>query len=386
MRLLYISSPSFADCDFPLIRGLQHRGIDVTYLILLPPFMLKSTLFDIKTQIQKTGIFPAIKYEEIKVYDSYMNMDKVFVANRVGRNALSISYWKHKLDLFLFLKKQRFDIVHSDYLMDSGLRFMFRLSKKWVQTFHDPFPHSGEMTKWKENAYKTTLSKASYFVLLNENQKTKFCIDYGISPDRVFINHLSVYDNIQTFVKSETSLSMNNVLFFGRISPYKGIEYLCEAMKKVQEQIPNATLTIAGGGEFYFDIEPYKQLGYFEVLNHYVGMEELAFLLNRCELTVCPYTDASQSGVVMTSYSLGKPVVATNVGGLPEMIEDGKTGLLVPPKDSDSLADAIIQLLKDKKKLLSMSSYIKEQYAVGAKSWSGIVDNYINLYNAIYES
>lgn len=383
MKILYISTPSFADCDFPLIRELQHKAIDVTYLILLPPFMLKSTLFNIKKQIPKTGIFPATNYEEIKVYESYMKMDKVFVANRVGRNALSISYWKHKLDLFFFFQKNKFDIVHSDCLIDNGLKFLFRLSKIWVQTVHDPFPHSGERTKRKVNAYKTTLSKANYFVLLNENQKAKFCIDYGISPNMVFINRLGVYDNIQTFVKSEPVYSKNNVLFFGRISPYKGIEYLCEAMKKVREQIPDATLTIAGGGNFYFDIKPYKQLGYIEVHNHYVEMEELAELLNRCELTVCPYTDATQSGVIMTSYSLGKPVVATNVGGLPEMIEEGKTGLLVPPRDSNSLADAIIQLLKDKKQLLFMSSYIKEQYAVGSKSWSGIVDDYINLYNAI---
>lgn len=383
MKILYISSPSFADCDFPLVRELQRKGINVTYLILLPPFMLKSTLFDIKTQIPKTGIFSATNYEEIKVYESYMVMDRVFVANRVGRNALSLSYWKHKLDLFLFLKKQKFDIVHSDYMIDSGLKFLFRLSPIWVQTFHDPFPHSGEESKRKYNTYKTTLSKADYFVLLNKNQKAKFCIDYGISPDRVYINHLGIYDNIRTFVRYDTAPYKNNVLFFGRISPYKGIEYLCEAMKKVREVVPDASLTIAGGGNFYFDIEPYKQLGYIEVRNHYVGMEELAELLNRCELSVCPYTDATQSGVIMTSYSLGKPVVATNVGGLPEMIEDGKTGLLVSPRDSDLLADAIIQLLTDKRKLLSMSSYIKEQYAIGPKSWSAIADDYINLYNDI---
>lgn len=383
MKLLYISTPSFADCDFPLIRELQHKGIDVTYLILLPPFMLKSTLFDIKTQISDTKIFPATNYGEIKVYESYMKMDKVFVANRVGRNALSVSYWKHKLDLFLFLKKNQFDIVHSDYLVGGGLKFLFGLSKKWVQTFHDPFPHSGEMTKWKDNAYRTTLSKADYFVLLNERQKARFCSDYGISADRVFINRLGIYDNIQKFVKSESAPFKNNVLFFGRISPYKGVEYLCEAMEKVRERIPDATLTIAGGGNFYFDVEPYKQSGYIEILNHYVGMEELAELLNRCELTVCPYTDATQSGVIMTSYSLGKPVVATDVGGLPEMIENGKTGLLVPPQDSYSLANAIVKLLTDKKKLHSMSSYIKEQYRRGVKSWSVIADNYINLYRAI---
>lgn len=383
MKVLYLSTPSFADCDFPMVREFQRRGIDVTYLILLPPFMLKSTLFDIRRQIPKTGIFPATDYEEIKVYESYMKMDKVFVANRTGRNSLSISYWKHKLDLFFFLKKNQFDIIHSDYLAGSGMKFLFGLSKKWVQTFHDPFPHSGESTKWKDDAYRITLSKADCFVLLNERQKAKFCADYGISPDRIFINRLGIYDNIQKFVHPEICPIKNNILFFGRISPYKGVEYLCEAMTKVRERIPDATLTIAGGGNFYFDIEPYRQSGYIEVRNHYVGMEELAELLNRCELTVCPYTDATQSGVIMTSYSLGKPVVATDVGGLPEMIEDGKTGLLVPPRDSDSLADAIVRLLTDRNKLLSMSSYIKKQYTTGIKSWSGIVDNYIRLYNTI---
>ena len=85
----------------------------------------------------------------------------------------------------------------------------------------------------------------------------------------------------------------------------------------------------------------------------------------------------------MTSYSLGKPVVATNVGGLPEMIEDGKTGLLVPPKDSDALAEAIVHLLKDDKTITEMSEYILNKYEKGERSWSAIADKYINFYNSI---
>lgn len=383
MKVLYISTLSFADCDFPLIREYQRKGIDVTYLILLPPFVLKSTLVDIKRQIPQTGIFLATEYSEFKEYEPYMDMSKVYVANRLGRNALSLSYWKYKLDLYLFIRREGFDIIHCDYMLGSGMNFLFKLTPKWIQTIHDPFPHSGETSSRKTKIYNNTISNSDYFVLLNERQKKEFCTYYGVNKERVFINRLGIYDNIKAFVKPKHKVKSNNILFFGRISPYKGIEYLCKAIIKVREVVPDVTLTIAGGGKMYFDINPYKQLGYIEFRNHYVSMEELAELLSECELSVCPYTDATQSGVIMTSYSLGKPVIASNVGGLPEMIEQNKTGLIVPPRDSDTLATAIIELLKDKEKLQKMSDYINNEYGTGEKSWDKIAKKYIQLYTSI---
>ena len=64
-----------------------------------------------------------------------------------------------------------------------------------------------------------------------------------------------------------------NVLFFGRISPYKGIEYLCEAMMRVREHIPDATLTIAGNGNIYFDISPYEKQEWIDIQNKYISMQ-----------------------------------------------------------------------------------------------------------------
>lgn len=151
-------------------------------------------------------------------------------------------------------------------------------------------------------------------------------------------------------------------------------------MVKVKEQVPDVTLTIAGGGKIYFDISPYQNLDWVKVVNRYVGMEELAGLLQNCALSVCPYTDATQSGVIMTSYSLCKPVVATNVGGLGEMVEDGKTGILVPPKDVAELSDAIIALLKDDAKRENMADNIRNDYFVGDKSWKVIAEKYIEFY------
>ena len=383
MRILYISSPFFADCDFPLIKEYQSKGLDVKYLILLPPYALRSTLIDIKEQISRTDIFLSTAYEEFKKYDSYLDLNNVYIANRTGYNALSFSYWKHLYDLYQFIKKGDFDIIHCDILNVPRIKTLHKLAKQWIQTIHDPFPHSGEATSKKSKAYKRILSYANNIVLLNKKQKDEFCSAYNINPDKVYINSLGIYDNIKFFVDPKTKIQKNNVLFFGRISPYKGIEYLCEAMKIVRKEIPDATLTIAGGGKLYFDIEPYEKLGYINVKNYYIGMEELAELVAACELCVCPYTDATQSGVIMTSYSLGKPVIATNVGGLPEMVENGKTGLIVPAKDSDKLARAIIELLKDKERLQSMSNYINQEYVNGTRSWSDIALKYCDLYSSV---
>lgn len=149
-------------------------------------------------------------------------------------------------------------------------------------------------------------------------------------------------------------------------------------MMKVKEQVPNVMLTISG--DVFLYITPYEKHDWVEVINRHVGMEEFSGLLQNSALTVCPYTDATQSGVIMTSYSLCKPVVATNVDGLGEMVEDGKTGLLVPPKDVDALADTIIALLNNDAKREKMADNIRNDYFVGDKSWKIIAEKYIEFY------
>jgi len=386
MKLLYISTPSFADCDFPLIKTYQQKGIDVTYLILLPCFFLRSTLVDIKKQIPNTGIFLATEYAEFKQFVNYMDMSKVYVSNRINQKGYSWSYIKETFFLWKFIKEGNYDIVHFDSYFKGIRAKLYNLNNHWVTTFHDPFPHTGEEIGNYRKKYERTIKGSNGYVLLNDKQKLQFCETYNINPSKVLINRLGIYDNVRSFVNPNTKLLRNNVLFFGRISPYKGIEYLCEAMKLVRQAVPDATLTIAGGGKMYFDIEPYKKLGYIEVRNHYVGMEELAEVLSRCTLSVCPYTDATQSGVIMTSFSLGKPVVATHVGGLGEMIDEKKSGLLVPPKDVKAMADAIISLLQDESMLSSMTEYIRQEYEIGVRSWDTIADKYIAYYNSLIKN
>lgn len=77
------------------------------------------------------------------------------------------------------------------------------------------------------------------------------------------------------------------------------------------------------------------------VLNRYIPNEELVTLIQESKFVVCPYLDATQSGVLMTSYALNTPVIATSVGAFPEYIEQNVTGMLIPVNDPAKLADAI---------------------------------------------
>lgn len=154
-------------------------------------------------------------------------------------------------------------------------------------------------------------------------------------------------------------------------------------MTKVHEVLPGVTLTIAGGGDFYFDIAKYSSKNWIKIINKYIGVKQMAELFDDCTISVCPYTDATQSGVINTSYSFSKPVVATNVGGLPEMVEQGKSGLLVQPKNSDKLADTIISILENENNLLEMQKFISDEYYASDKSWDIIANKYIEFYKML---
>ena len=381
MRVVILSSTHFADTDFPLVKEYQKRDVDVYYLIHLAPHSKRSTLVDIKSQVYTSDIIHASDYKEFNVYKNYIDLSKVYIINSIYSSVKKWENIKLTFKVYKFIKQLNPDVIHILNPLDTTYTILYRYRKKLVLTMHDPFPHSGEnnfrKTFFRNVAFKTV----NRFVLLNETQREKFQSDYRISDNQLLLNKIGRFDYLDLFNSKNINGNPHDVLFFGRISPYKGIEYLCKAMIKVKEHIPDATLTIAGGGKMYFDITPYENMEWVKIINRYVGMEELACLIGTCALTVCPYTDATQSGVIMTSYSLCKPVVATNVGGLGEMIEDGKTGMLVPPKDVDSLADAIISLLANESLRSNMEKRIKEEYFTGDKSWKVIADKYIEFYN-----
>lgn len=381
MKIIYYSKSFFADCDFPLVRELQKKGHDVTYYIPMASFCLRSTLFDIKKLYPHTGIFPSSIYPELNMYRDYVDLSKVFIVNQYYKQKY------HPFNLFLYLKLvihfilKHPDVIHITLPPELTFKLIYLVRKKLVLTVHDPFEHSGRKSMRNERNRRLAFSNIDKLVLLNRRQVDDFIISYNIPKSKVFVNKLGVYDSIVYVNPIFPIIKSPFILFWGLIADYKGIEFLMQAMVEIHNNFPDLKLVIAGGGKIYFDVKPYKNLDYILLKNQYLGQAELSGYLRKCLFVVCPYKNATQSGVVQTAYSLHVPVIATNVGALPEVVIHNKTGLIVPPCDASALVEAIQKLVSHPQLVSTMRNNIKD-YWEKDMAWDKIADDYINCYQS----
>jgi glycosyltransferase involved in cell wall biosynthesis len=139
-------------------------------------------------------------------------------------------------------------------------------------------------------------------------------------------------------------------LFFGTWTAYKGIDVLIDAFGLVKAEMPTARLIVAGA--LSADVDGPALLARaaangVDARPGYCAMDEVPGLIESARVVVTPYIRASASGVAHLAYTFGRPVIGTMVGDLPAAIEDGVTGLLVPPNDAAALATAMLQLLRN---------------------------------------
>jgi glycosyltransferase involved in cell wall biosynthesis len=166
------------------------------------------------------------------------------------------------------------------------------------------------------------------------------------------------------------------LLFFGFVRPYKGLEYLIQALPRVLEQRKVHVLVV---GEFWVGLEYYERyVREFGVENHitfvdrYVPNEEIGAYFGLANAVVLPFIAHTQSAVVQLAFGLHTPVITTRVGGLQEAVQDGVTGLLVPPMDDRALADAILRYF-DEGLETPMRAAIAAQQVGGQFSWQELV-------------
>jgi glycosyltransferase involved in cell wall biosynthesis len=230
-----------------------------------------------------------------------------------------------------------------------------------VCTVHDFRPHPGDKLSQKTPFWLEMFlrRRANQLIVHSEHVRTLMAqaLD-GTGGNISLMPHIQIGQQLFAPILDEQE---HLILFFGRIWEYKGLEYLIRAEPLISARVPDVRIMIAGQGE---DFARYSRMMVhperFIVHNEFISEQSTAEYFRRASVVVLPYIEASQSGVIPLAYSAGKPVVATNVGGLPEMVEHGRTGYVVNPRDPKQLADALVRLLLD--------STLRRQMGVNAKN------------------
>ena len=253
-----------------------------------------------------------------------------------------------------------------------------------VSTFHDAQPHPGL------GYSRRFLTK---FMMYFTQRYSKHIIVHGKRIKSIMKKRFNLSDDVITTIpmgeisvapfkrrgRKDPTNDESVVLFFGGIQKYKGLEHLIKAEPLITEQVPNAKIIIAGKGDFRKYEKMIAHKDKFLIYNYYISDEEAGKLFQQCSLVVLPYIEASQSAVIYPAYGFKKPVVVTDVGSLPEIVDDGITGFIVPPKNPEALADAIDMLLKDEKlrKQMGENAYKKLKTDL---SWDKIAEKTIAVY------
>ena len=375
MKIAYIGKIQLSDADLSYLNSAQKLS-DITYIMEVTPRFMKGPAYNIGKIYPHSGVFKATEaYPEFEKYSRIIDVDKFYVVNTCGKFWQLKAFWTNFL-LLLFLIRNKFDIIHLTWPANVYEFIIYMLKRKIILTVHDPFPHTGLDTRIVRLRRKVAFRCVPHFIILNKAQREKFLSFYHLPSSAVIDSRLSCYTYLNIVEQDMTTVpEQKYILFAGKISKYKGVEYLLEAMKKVHDTFPDIKLVVAGGGKYHFDISEYAALPYIDIRNRFIPDEELVALMNKTQFMVCPYTDATQSGVIMSSFTFGTPVIATRVGGLPEMLGNGKYGMLVKEKDTDALYQGICSLLSDEEQLADYRKEIAKDYTSdGYLSWKTIAE------------
>lgn len=300
-------------------------------------------------------------------------------------------YWIHTANPFnLFLTARRIRGLEPDvvimqwwhpyfapcyYILASLLRKI-----PLLMTCHNVFPH--ERFPLDRRLTKMVLKRADGYIVqshLDEQDllAVKPDADYVVTPHPTY-NVFKMKDMSKAEARGRLSVRDDApmLLFFGFVREYKGLKYLLDALPEVKKRIPDITLWVVGDfgddKDVYLEQIERNRIGdNIRLVEGYVPDQEVEKYFAAADLVVLPYVSATQSGIVQIAYGFDKPVIVTDVGGLPDVVRHKETGYVVPAENAQEIAKAIVSFyLEDRE--TDWESNIREQAA--EFSWETMVE------------
>lgn len=290
------------------------------------------------------------------------------------------------------LKNQNPDLIIYKYWMPffapclGSISFLFRkyLKGKSLAIIDNLIPHEKRFGDKLLN--KFFLKQTDYFIVMS-GQVEKELIYLKPKAKYSLLQH-PIYNNFgekisQKIAKEKLGIKETKViLYFGFIRKYKGVKYLIRAVPGILKKI-DARIILAG--EFYDDKSSYTDeikktncSNKITVQDSFIPDSKVHLYFSAADLVVLPYVSATQSGIVKIAMNYDLPCVVTNVGGLPEIISDGKTGFVIEPKSERAISETVLKyfLETNQEKMIKNIKDNKRKY-----SWENFTQKTINLVN-----
>jgi len=356
---------------YPFRGGISHytamlfKALEKKYSVSLISFTRQypSRLFPGKTQMDQSQVTFSVPNERVIDTINPFSWIKAFLAIRRQTSHVVVFQWWTPLFGLPFGTIARI------------IRLFTRI--KVVFICHNVIPHERH---WADRFFtRFALGSADKIVVHGEQQiqvAQRFVSRAKVvhSPHPTF-DQFGLRGLSQSEARARLGIKGNTLLFFGYVRPYKGLRYLLESLPDVLRET-EVNLVVAG--EFYDEKTQYTDIiqslrleRHVKVIDSYIENEEVETYFAACDLVVCPYISGTQSGVIQIAYSFNRPVVCTRVGGLPEVVVEGKTGFIVNPQDPQDLARGVLAYYgsNDRKDFPHHIEAIKKQF-----SWDGLIE------------
>jgi len=329
-KLIYISPDFYFDNDLSILKELQ-RTYAVTWHAFLPREGARYSEAQVLRGIEGTSITLQIHWMDWRRRSLNQFFLDWSVLNQIRKEGADLVYYVDLYDFYWNLivpfKLKRVNTVYAihDVIAHSEFSSLSLFASKAISLFAKSI-----LISWCKNFH---LFSKSQFLLFTGKHTNKRC----------FYSQLPMKDFGMSTVTPFDKTSTCKFLFFGTIEYYKGLDVLISTFEKLHDEgYSNFSLTIAGQGKYWTTCE--KCMKTPEIYDLRIGFTkdtEIAALFSSHHFLVLPYRDATQSGPMMIAFQYGLPIVASNVDGLNDLLEDNQNGFLFENNLEDSMKDTL---------------------------------------------
>ena len=387
MKKIAVISYAFGGSTLPLVK---HLGIECGHVDY---YMITGNT---NPHIESFGSvlgychFPLVqklhkRNEDIYGYLSESN-SSVYLANlNVGFDNILITrpFARYKQKKFCkYINAQHYDlvIIIGSY-KDNWIKFLVNgLFAKIVVNLHEVMNHeTGDCPI--TDTMQILIDKNVNIVVHSQNSYKDILKYPQITPEYVHVINFGIFEGYKTIKCKNLFPEMSDyVLYIGMIRKYKGLAVLLEALRNNPECMNGRKLVIAGNGKDD-TLEEFVKMPNVIVINRYVTVEEYITLVRNSRLIVCPYLTMSQSGIPQSVFAFGKPIIASDLDGLREIIKDGTTGLLFEKGNPAMLAECIQKLTTDQEFYNSLCVHVNNFEEESSEySWQTLARKYLQLF------